>query len=80
MSVDKILDEMRQGSIKKGPQCGVGAIFASLEGEHKSAMAAALDDQTIESGAISRWLLKNGHDAKPHSVARHRRKECRCDS
>jgi hypothetical protein len=79
MSVDKILDEMRGGFVKKGPQCSVGLIFTSLGGDEREALEKALVDSTIELVAVSRWLLKNGHDAKPHTLGRHRRKECRCD-
>ncbi len=79
MSVENILEEIRGTSTKKGPQCSVKAILTSIDGEKRDAMAAALEDLSIDSSAISRWLLKNGHDAKPHTLARHRRKECRCE-
>jgi len=79
MSVDQILDEMRRSPKKKGPQCSVGLIFESLGGDEKEALTRAFGDSTIELVAISRWLLKNGHDARPHTLGRHRRKECRCE-
>ena len=79
MSVEKILDEMRGGFTKKGPQCSVGLIFTSRGSDEQEALEKALSDSTIELVAVSRWLLKNGHDAKPHTLGRHRRKECRCD-
>lgn len=79
MSVENILEEIRGISTKKGPQCSVQAILTSIDGEKKAAMVAALGDSSIDSSAISKWLLKNGHDAKPHTLARHRRRECRCE-
>lgn len=79
MSVENILDEIRGASAKKGPQCSVTAILGAIGAEKRDAMLAALGDPSIDSGAISKWLLKNGYDAKPHTLARHRRKECRCE-
>lgn len=79
MSVDKILSEIKAGSEAKGPQCTVAVVLATLKGEERDALDAALADQTIQLVAISRWLRKNGHDAKPHTLSRHRRQECRCE-
>lgn len=79
MSVDKILDEIRSYPYRKGPLCSVGLIFTSLKGEEKEALEIAMGDSSIELVAISKWLTNNGYDAKPHTIGRHRRKECRCE-
>lgn len=79
MSVDKILADIKSASEAKGPQCTVGVVLSVLKGDEKEALNAALADPTIQLVAISRWLRKNGHDAKPHTLSRHRRQECRCE-
>lgn len=79
MTVQEIIEEIRQSSPRKGPSCSVGMILRSVGGDQAKALNAAMSDLDIQSGAIAKWLGKQGFDCKSHTVARHRRKECRCE-
>jgi hypothetical protein len=78
MSVEDILSEMRQDSARKGPACGIALLYKRLSKEERDAFDAALSDEAIQSGAISRWLNGRGYEAKAHTMARHRRRNCGC--
>lgn len=79
MTVQEIIEEIRQSSPRKGPACSMGIILRSINGDQAKALNAAMSDVDIQSGAIAKWLGKQGFDCKSHTIARHRRKECRCE-
>lgn len=63
----------------KGPPCAVGVAIARLSpGESEKVHAAMEHGKTSRSIAerLSEW---SGVQVKEHSVARHRRGDCRCE-
>jgi hypothetical protein len=63
---------------EKGPACTIGLAFRSLSEADAANLTAALENPHAPSSAIARALSSLGHDAKPYTVQRHRRRECRC--
>jgi alkylated DNA nucleotide flippase Atl1 len=76
-----VLDEMRQlqSSKPRGAKCTLGQLTKMLGADDAQAVGEAMADQMIDSNTISVWLSGRGYQIKRHTVARHRRKECRCD-
>lgn len=75
------LDELRkmQATKQRGAKCTLGIIARTLSKEDNEALNEALRDELIDSTTISVWMDRKGHALKRHTVARHRRGECRCN-
>lgn len=75
------LDELRklQATKQRGAKCTLGIIAKTLSKEDSQALNEALKDELIDSTTISVWMERNGHSVKRHTIARHRRGECRCN-
>ena len=68
---------------KKGPDCGVGKVFATLmetNTEDLAALYLMLGDARWTAEDISAELREAGWDIKGSTVARHRRGACRCEA
>jgi len=76
-----VLDELRklQSSKQRGAKCTLGQLIKTMGEEDVHAINEAMADVMIDSNTISVWLSNRGYQIKRHTVARHRRKECRCD-
>lgn len=65
---------------RPGGTCTIVRIIARLEEDDRAWLLAALDDPDEKSSDIA-WTLTNaGHQISPVSLARHRRKDCTCES
>lgn len=75
------LDELRkmQATKQRGAKCTLGIVARTLSKEDNAALNEALRDELIDSTTISVWMDRKGYDLKRHTVARHRRGECRCN-
>jgi hypothetical protein len=58
--------------------CKARRLIDALEKDDQEKVAAALEESTIDSMSIVRFLQKRGLDAKHNVVIRHRKKECMC--
>lgn len=65
---------------RPGGTCSFVALYARLDEEDATWLRDALDDPDVASSTIAAALRVEGHDIAPVTVARHRRKECRCES
>lgn len=73
------LEELRALSKpRKGPPCGMASIH--LQGDDLLALHAGLADPAITNKALSTWLEKRGFTVSFWTIARHRRRECACNS
>ena len=61
----------------KGPICTVCTLVAGLSADDVTALQEALDDPAFTGAAIVRALKAEGHDISPHTLIRHRKRECR---
>lgn len=75
------LEELRkmQAGKQRGAKCTVGIIAKTLPKEDKDALNEAMGDELIDSTTISVWMERKGFALKRHTIARHRRGECRCN-
>ncbi len=79
-----LLAEMREAeSVHRagGTPCTLKAIFEAMEPADAEALQAAFDDPSIKGTTISKVLKARGFTAATnHTVQRHRRGGCACDS
>ena len=64
-------------STLKGPMCSVCHLTTRLDPKERAVLESAFNDDVYTSAAITRALKAEGHEVSTHSVARHRRGECR---
>jgi hypothetical protein len=63
----------------RGPRCGVDRVLRGLNQEDRQTLIEWLDaDSGRESEWIARQVRAEGHDLSGETVARHRRRICRC--
>jgi hypothetical protein len=59
-------------------QCKTARLIDKLEKDDQEKVAAALEESSIDSMSIVRFIQKRGLDAKHNVVIKHRKKECMC--
>lgn len=67
-------------SSRGGIQCSIRRILTTMNKEDAKTLTEALNDPAIRSTAIRKALIANGYPTSDGVVARHRRKECVCES
>lgn len=70
---DEIAAQVRKG----GSPCMFCKAVASLDKADRDALAAALEDGSVQGTAIERALNNRGLRVPRHSAAKHRREGCR---
>lgn len=66
---------------RPGGTCSFVALYARLDENDTTWLRDALDDEVgFTAAEIAETLRADGHDVARVTVARHRRKECRCES
>lgn len=71
------LADIRAYNGRRGPQCSVGIIVLA-QSAIADKLTRALDDPTIQSKAIARWLQAQGIDISHWQLQYHRRGDCSC--
>lgn len=71
---DDILAESRS----PGARCRVEVILADMEAFDREQLLEVINDPSVSSSAISRYLKKTGTEIAEGSISRHRRGGCRC--
>jgi len=59
-------------------KCKAARLIDELAKDDQEKIAAALEESSIDSMAIVRFLQKRGMDSKHNVLIRHRKKECMC--
>ena len=59
--------------------CSVRRILVGMMEDDRATLHAMLDDPTVESVRIAAALELIGVEIGPHTIARHRRRMCRCE-
>lgn len=67
-----LLDDLKDVSIVKGPQCTVAKILNHLEPKESTAVLAVIDDPESSLTALSNVLLKYGYSVNAKTLRRHR--------
>lgn len=77
---DPDLSEFLSYTKKKRSPCPVAAVLASIEGEQKAALKAALDAEkaVINNAAIEKWLAARDITVSAQRIATHRNGKCAC--
>lgn len=58
--------------------CGVKLVLDNLEPERRAILVGYIDNEAVSAGAISEELRKYDVRLPAGTIARHRRRECRC--
>ncbi|RZU28323.1 hypothetical protein EV284_6489 [Streptomyces sp. BK022] len=70
-------------SLRRGPQCGVGAFLAELEETEAAALRSVLDSARVPARAIADTISRHSDPVSAYTVNRHRRRGesngCRCE-
>lgn len=77
-SAPSLLDEALSLGVRKGPTCDVERFYV-----HKPELAAQLREALaadVATTAICAALKKRGIDIAPHTLQRHRRAQCKCQT
>jgi len=73
------LSEFEALSTTKLLPCRVGLALDKLEPEERKLFErACASRETVSTGALSKWLVKRGHEVKVGSAVAHRAKTCSC--
>lgn len=59
-----------------GVRCATCAVLLRLDADDRTALEAALADESKPGSAIARTLRAHGHKVRDDSVRRHRRENC----
>jgi hypothetical protein len=59
--------------------CSVSVVLDQLDADRQASLRAALAEQRFQHTSIVRVLASWGHKVTSHTIARHRRGECRCE-
>lgn len=75
-----LADDLQQLTPKNGSKtCSIKAMFGQLSDKDRSALVSILLNERILHSDIAQTLKDNGFDISAQTVARHRRKQCRCE-
>lgn len=69
-----LLDEAREASKIRYPQCAV----AKLDDELRDDLEEALAEEDVTAGGVERALAKRGVQIKASTLRRHARGDCSC--
>jgi len=64
---------------EKPRQCIAGRLIDKLAKEDKDKVLAALEESSITTMSVIRFIQKRGIDAKHPALLKHRKKECVCN-
>jgi len=62
----------------RGTICGVKLLLEKLDDIDKQALLNAIASDMYATD-ISRALFTENHEVSPHTITRHRKKDCNCD-
>jgi len=74
--LDDLADDKNFGT-RTGPRCSACATLAKLPKDDQKALTARLADDGTTSAALARVLRANGFNVSGHTLARHRKGDCR---
>lgn len=72
-----LLTEAQDGRKRPGFACGIKRLSDSLSPEEQAELEEALTS-TVDNAALSRALVKRGHDISYQVIQRHRSATCSC--
>lgn len=72
-------DALGQTQLKKGPPCAVTQILEAMPPDQAEKFARAVADPLVKATNITRALEAMGYPVHKDTVARHRRRDCKCD-
>ena len=72
------LADIRALNARRGPRCSIAALIESMDLPLADKLTRALDDPTIQSKALARWLVQQGFDVSHWQLQYHRRGDCAC--
>ena len=67
-----LLDDLKNVSVVKGPQCSVARMLNELDPKESAAVLAVIDDMDSSLTALSAILLKYGYSINSKTLRRHR--------
>jgi hypothetical protein len=67
-----LLDDLKNVSVVKGPQCSVARMLAALEPNESKAVLTAIDDPETSLSVLSKVLGKYGYSINSKTLRRHR--------
>lgn len=75
-----LADEARaqQGTVSKGPVCGIRRLLSALPDEDRDDLITLLDDPMVFASVIAQVLQDRGFRIQGGTIARHRRGACSC--
>lgn len=77
MSLASYLEDGINGQ-GRGGNCTLGLVLPKLGDRDRVALEEAMTDPSVQSSVIARALDRAGYSVRAYTVARHRRRECRC--
>lgn len=72
-----LLDDLKNVSVVKGPQCSVARMLNELDAKESGAVLAVIDDMDASLTALSAILLKYGYSINAKTLRRHRHRSGR---
>ena len=72
-----LIDEAAELEHRQGGTCGVQTLLARLSPSEQDELNEALAS-SVHSKALARALQARGHEMGYHTIARHRRRDCKC--
>lgn len=77
--MSETLDAIRAFNGQQGPRCSVG-VFLEQHPALAETVSAALDDPTIQTRAVCKWLRETHHIVIGYdALRRHNRGDCNCE-
>jgi hypothetical protein len=67
-----LLDDLKNVSVVKGPQCSVARMLSELDPKESTAVLTVIDDPDSSLTALSAILLKYGYSINSKTLRRHR--------
>lgn len=68
---------------RPGPPCGVSTALNRIGQRASTALAAAIDNESVSASSIAKTLTERGYPMASQSISRHRRRGrhngCRCE-
>jgi len=75
-----LADRAKAKQSRQGPSCGVSILLQSVDDEYRGEVLHMLAQHGLQATSIAAVLKEDGHSIGPDSIARHRRKACRCEA
>lgn len=72
------LSDIRAYNSRRGPRCSVAVLMNSAPPLIADKVQRALEDPSLQTKAISRWLNDQGYEMSHWQMQYHRRGDCSC--